>query len=487
MPGYESASDFCKLPWSYNDQASWNDLPGSKCGHVGDQAPIALDTATIKDNTSEEGEYRLRPPQWVEGTEKLGVVQTPDRHEWGFDTIGGQAGITWNGKLYNLTNFHLHSPSEHTLDIQDGAGPQRFPAEMHFVNTASDGEILVVALLYTVGILATDTDEELAKLAYDIGAVRQGDIPINNTVKQIVNNPYHWPLTRYHINTYYTYQGSLTTPPCQTGVTWMVMKQTRTMNEFQLSQYRGAMQSASCDSLPSSQRWVDPHHGNDRGAPPNCNGAVRKYAPNATNPANADGSWHVVPGADDSYNNEGLPNCNPTPTREHCSLLAQIPVLGGWLPKVPFCTFAAQHQSWMPYAKWNYSSACGENNRDLQPRHDRPVYAYVTPTPMSLQILETIFVITVSYIFWSIYWDRVKKQLIIDRSLKEWYLQIGRELPQATKDRIDRADARDVAEAARVAALPAQPAQQVNAREPDAGSNVMVAPSDASSQPLLQG
>lgn len=272
--GYEEASDFCKLPWSYSDTSAWKDIAGSQCGHEGDQSPIHIDYNYAhyhNDNSSKvwdmpwgaqwgqpDDENTLGPPQWFEGDVKLGVQQTPDKHEWTFDIIGGVAGITFKGKNYTLTNFHLHSPAEHT--IKDEYGNEiRYPAEMHFVNTAADGEILVVALFYVID----KTDFELSRLAFDIGAVRQGDIPINSTDKMLINNPYHWPLTRYNINTYYTYTGSLTTPPCSTGVTWMVFKQTRMMNLYQLSQYRGAIQSASCDSMPSSGRWINETTGHE--------------------------------------------------------------------------------------------------------------------------------------------------------------------------------------------------------------------------------
>jgi len=462
MDGYESASAFCKLDWSYQNASGWGDLPGSQCGHEGDQSPIHLDLTQIIDNTSETGENQLGPPDWMEGDTKIGITQVPERHAWTFDVVGGQAGIRWKGKEYNLTNFHIHSPSEHTFDGNDGFGPQRYPAELHLVNTAADGSTLMVAVFYVID----KPDVELARLAYDIGAVHQGDIPINSTIKQTINNPYQWPLVRYGIETYYTYEGSQTTPPCETGVTWMVMKQTRMMDQWQLSQFRGALQSSSCDSLPSSHRWVDNAHANPQGDPPNCNAEPRNaYVGDYTSATS--NNWEY------SQNNNNLPNCNPTTSRTHCPLLSRIPGLSLILP----CAFTSQHQSWLLYPKWNRSAAAGENNRPLQPIGDRKVYMYLYPTPVSLQIIETIFIISVSYAIFSIYFDQREKHAVRDKSRREWLNSIGVELPTDLVNRLVRVDARDAARA--------RAAEAEAARAPaDAGN--AVAPNDAgAAAPLL--
>lgn len=325
------------------------------------------------------------------------------------------------------------------MEFADGLGPQRYPAEMHFVNTAADGQILVVAQLYFID----KPDEELAELTYNLGAIHQGDIPINNTAKQVINNPYHWPLTRYGIDSYYTYTGSLTTPPCSTDVTWVVMKQTRMMNDFQLSQFRGAMQSASCDSLPSSNRWVNDN--NDKGAPP-----IGNMDPENITVLAQCGPWCRIPGSQ------------------------LIDSKCGSCPLPP----------WMTVVKWNISVNAGENNRPLQPLGDRQVWSYTTPTPMSLQIVQAIFVVAVTWIVISIYQDQIFKKGERDKSQRLWLTECGLPLPDKLAARLVIVDARDASAAAAGGAAPA--AAPVAAREPTPSSNVIVAPADAGlSQPLL--
>lgn len=52
--------------------------------------------------------------------------------------------------LYNFLQFHMHTPSEHTLD------GQALDGEMHFVHrSTNDGALLVVGLFFTASEGAT--------------------------------------------------------------------------------------------------------------------------------------------------------------------------------------------------------------------------------------------------------------------------------------------------------------------------------------------
>lgn len=115
--------------------------------------------------------------------------------------------ITVAGKRYELLQFHFHKPSEERLNGKP------YALVAHLVHKSAEGELAVVGVLMEAGqkrpVLHAVLDNLPAKkgaevavpgVAIDIGAL----LPENHG--------------------YYTFAGSLTTPPCSEGVTWYVMK-----------------------------------------------------------------------------------------------------------------------------------------------------------------------------------------------------------------------------------------------------------------------
>ena len=118
----------------------------------------------------------------------------------------------------------------------------RFPAfqnavmETHFVHQDAKNNILVIAVLTIIGDPPNHYVEQIWKnLPTSYGG--HGSVTINP--KMLL------PEERNNSDklNYYTYQGSLTVPPCSTGVTWLVLKKqikvtedwlkTATCNTFQ--------------------------------------------------------------------------------------------------------------------------------------------------------------------------------------------------------------------------------------------------------------
>ncbi|XP_030475109.1 alpha carbonic anhydrase 1, chloroplastic [Syzygium oleosum] len=135
-----------------------------------------------------------------------------------------------DGKNYSFKQMHWHSPSEHHID-----GIQ-FPAELHLVHKASDGNFAVVAILYRLGDpdpLISKIKGQLDQLAKEAcGADEEAHIPLGIfNPKQIKRN------TRK----YYRYVGSLTTPPCTENVTWNVLGKVRSISKEQVASLKAPL------------------------------------------------------------------------------------------------------------------------------------------------------------------------------------------------------------------------------------------------------
>ncbi|MGC4066777.1 MAG: carbonic anhydrase family protein [Polyangiaceae bacterium] len=130
--------------------------------------------------------------------------------------------LTLDGKDFELQQFHLHAPSEHTVAsvVYDG--------ELHLVHKSASGELAVIGILLKKGkenktlapVFAAAPKEE----GHDAKPVAGAQIELAKLVPAKAS--------------YYTYSGSLTTPPCSEGVHWFVLKQPVEVSEAQLQKFK---------------------------------------------------------------------------------------------------------------------------------------------------------------------------------------------------------------------------------------------------------
>ncbi len=120
--------------------------------------------------------------------------------------VGAGNAIEVLGRRYELLQFHFHRPSEERIN------GKQFDMVVHLVHKDLEGRLAVVAVLLERGsalpivqsvwnnLPLEKGDEVAAKLPLDLSALLPAE------------------------RSYFTYMGSLTTPPCSEGVLWMVMK-----------------------------------------------------------------------------------------------------------------------------------------------------------------------------------------------------------------------------------------------------------------------
>jgi carbonic anhydrase len=115
-------------------------------------------------------------------------------------TIPGQT------KPFYLKEFHLHAPSEHTT-----YNGKEHDLEVHLVHVAEDGATAVIGILMDKA--GTRPGNPVIK---DVMAKAPA---IGTRSSEITVNP---SLLVKDATAFYSYQGSLTTPPCTQGLSWFV-------------------------------------------------------------------------------------------------------------------------------------------------------------------------------------------------------------------------------------------------------------------------
>ncbi len=121
--------------------------------------------------------------------------------------ISGGNFITIMGRTYELLQFHFHRPSEERINGRS------FEMVAHLVHKDSEDKLAVVAVLIERG------------KAQGLIQIIWNNLPLEkhstNSPPTVIDMNDLLPTRR----DYFTYMGSLTTPPCSEGVLWMVMKE----------------------------------------------------------------------------------------------------------------------------------------------------------------------------------------------------------------------------------------------------------------------
>ena len=153
------------------------------------------------------------------------------------DDYHGGGSIRVDGHEYALAQFHVHTPSEHTVD------GRHFPMEMHLVHRDADGNLAVVAVLIAEG----ERNAALARLEPHVPAEPCRSDPVEGVQ---VNAAELLPPSLAS----YRYSGSLTTPPCTEGVAWFVLRQPIEASQDQLARFHGIMGDNNRPTQPLNDR-----------------------------------------------------------------------------------------------------------------------------------------------------------------------------------------------------------------------------------------
>ena len=205
--GYESSAESVA-------PAEWGTLAGdATCSAGTHQTPIDLRTGSATPQDLPNLVFAYKPSA-------LAMTNNGHTVQMAYDA-GSSLGLVGGKETWTLAQFHFHAPSEHTLD---GAS---YPLEMHLVHLDATGKPAVV-----VGVFIRAGKENAAfAAAFRHLPAHDGEevAPAGETIDAGALLPAD--------KSFFTYEGSLTTPPCTEGVTWYVLKTPVEMSRAQIAAF----------------------------------------------------------------------------------------------------------------------------------------------------------------------------------------------------------------------------------------------------------
>jgi len=148
--------------------------------------------------------------------------------------------------IYQLIQFHFHAPSEHTID------GKQYDAELHLVHENVLGQLAVVGVLLSMSPTAPGSvfDEIVMTAPMTVGTGQREGLSLNANSLLPADQDY------------FTYAGSLTTPPCSEGVRWFVMQTPVSVSAYVIQQlHMVAGQFPGYNGFANNNRPVVPLNG----------------------------------------------------------------------------------------------------------------------------------------------------------------------------------------------------------------------------------
>ncbi|MCE2678974.1 MAG: carbonic anhydrase family protein [Burkholderiales bacterium] len=153
--------------------------------------------------------------------------------------LSGNHMLTVKGKVFKLVQFHFHHPAEEMINYKG------FAMVAHMVHKSADGKLAVVGVLIDTGEENPVLSKIWARMPMKEGESYPLEASAMNVAELLPKN-----------TGYYTFAGSLTTPPCSEGVLWMVMKHPTSLSLSQLNTFKRLFPLNARPTQPMNARLV---------------------------------------------------------------------------------------------------------------------------------------------------------------------------------------------------------------------------------------
>ncbi|WP_431258938.1 carbonic anhydrase [Roseateles chitinivorans] len=209
-PAVAASGAKSSTPWSYTGDGApdkWGQLQPEfrQCAIGTRQSPIDLRDTIKVDQERIQFDYKPSSFSVVDNGHTIQVNVAPGN------------GLTIMGRRYELQQFHFHRPSEERIN------GRQYDMVAHLVHKDAAGKEATVAVLLERG-----QDQALIQTVWNHLPLERGDTytaPVPIDLTQLLPKD----------QGYFSYMGSMTTPPCTEGVLWLVLRQPVQVSSQQIS------------------------------------------------------------------------------------------------------------------------------------------------------------------------------------------------------------------------------------------------------------
>lgn len=230
----ETAAHASETPhalWGYEGEGAptnWSKLRSdfATCATGKRQSPIDIRESIHVDLEPIKFDYKLSQVRIIDNGHTVQV------------NVGEGNGIDIMGRHYELTQLQFHRPAEERIN------GKTYDMVVHLVHKDSDGRLAVVAVLLEKGNENPLIQTIWNNLPLEVGLEVTPSVPIdlNRLLPEIRN--------------YWTYMGSLTTPPCTEDVLWMILKQPQQISPEQVAIFSRLYRNNARPVQPANNRLV---------------------------------------------------------------------------------------------------------------------------------------------------------------------------------------------------------------------------------------
>jgi carbonic anhydrase len=174
------------------------------------QSPIDIDGAKV-DQSQTALDTELGETSFTLTNTGYTVVANPE-------TAGT---LNLNGTTFTLLQFHFHTLSEHTIKGEHSV------MELHAVFQDADSHYAVIGVLYRIG-----------EASPFLATILSAGLPEQTTSSAVTVSKLDLATAFTDLSRYYTYSGSVTTPPCSETVTWFVLRQQAELSASQFEEFQ---------------------------------------------------------------------------------------------------------------------------------------------------------------------------------------------------------------------------------------------------------